>query len=289
MFFKKKKSYEGIMGINERNARYIYPNNPKKHYSLADDKIKSKQILHKHKIPCAETYAVIEGVRDIQSCWEKVAKSNNSIAIKPSKGFGGSGIKILRKNNTGNWISAKRKLKENEIFMHMANIIMGIYSFGSTDRVLIEECIEPHNFFHNIYAAGVPDFRIITFKSKPILSMLRMPTKKSKGKANLHQGGIGVGIDMERGLLTQAFDGKSYMDEHPDSNVLIAGREIPFWNETVEVAIQTAELFPLDYLGVDIVIDVNKGPMIMEVNVRPGLGIQLVNKVGLKDVIEKVG
>jgi len=33
---------------------------------------------------------------------------------------------------------------------------------------------------------------------------LRLPTKDSSGKANLHLGGIGVGIDMGTGVTTTA-------------------------------------------------------------------------------------
>ncbi len=286
IFNKKSTVASGVIGLNERNIKLIYPNNPKRHYPLADDKVLTKEILHQYHIPCAETYAVIEYNSDIKEAW-KSCKHYSSVAIKPANGCGGGGIKILKKNKKGNWTCNGEMITDREVFQHMASIIMGFFSLGSHDRVLIEECIEPHPFFYEIYPQGVPDFRIITLNKTPLMGMLRMPTDRSDGKANLHQNGVGIGIDMKEGRLLEVYDGKEYSNHHPDSTFLVNGTPIPYWKEILEISVATAKAFPLNYLGIDIVIDKNKGPQIMEINVRPGLGIQLVNKTGLKEVIKQ--
>lgn len=273
------------MGMNERNCTLIYPYNKRKNYKLADDKVLSKQILDQHNIPCAKTYAVVERIGDIQKAWSQVQRYQK-IAIKPANGSGGGGIKILKKDQSGNWISSSKIVSDEEVFLHMANIIMGRFSLSSYDRVLIEECIIPHSFFAEIYPIGVPDFRVILLKEQPLMAMLRVPTNKSDGKANLHQGGLGIGIDMETGRLMEAYDGEQYFENHPDNNRVILGKKIPHWHKILEISKQTAKHFPLDYLGVDIVIDQQLGPLIMEVNVRPGLAIQLANKMGMKKVLK---
>ncbi len=282
----KSRKESKVIGLNERNIKLIYPNNPKKHYPLADDKVLTKEILHQYDIPCAETYAVIEYNSDIKKAWA-YCKKYNTMAIKPANGCGGGGIKIIRKDLDNNWTTSGKVISEREIFQHMAATIMGFFSLGSHDRVLIEECIEPHPFFHEIYPQGVPDFRIITLDKKPLMGMLRMPTDRSDGKANLHQKGVGIGVNMEKGTLTQVYDGKLYYDHHPDSKFVVKDVPIPYWEEILEISVATAKAFPLNYLGIDIVIDKIKGPQIMEINVRPGLGIQLVNKEGLKNSILK--
>ena len=165
---------------------------------------------------------------------------------------------------------------------------MGVYSLGSNDRVLIEECIIPDPFFETIYPEGVPDFRVIVYKGELVLGMLRVPTDKSDGKANLHQGGLGIGVDLSTGLMTHGFDGKKYYKKHPDSGGVIHNVPVPYWEDIKKLSIDTADAFPLRYLGVDIVIDANKGPLIMEVNVRPGLGIQMVNNKGLRPILEAI-
>ncbi|WP_164914099.1 sugar-transfer associated ATP-grasp domain-containing protein [Aquimarina sediminis] len=286
IFNKKSKATSKVIGLNERNIKLIYPNNPKKHYALADDKVLTKEVLHQNNIPCAATYAIVEYNSDIKKAWES-CKQYNAVAIKPANGCGGGGIIILKKDEKSNWTSQGKAISDRQIFQHMASIIMGFFSLGSHDRVLIEECIEPHPFFHDIYPQGVPDFRIITLNNTPLMGMLRMPTDRSDGKANLHQNGVGIGIDMKEGRLKEVYDGRKYSNHHPDSAFLVNGSPIPYWEEILEISIATAKAFPLNYLGIDIVIDKNKGPQIMEINVRPGLGIQLVNRMGLKEVIKQ--
>ncbi|MEN0005649.1 MAG: sugar-transfer associated ATP-grasp domain-containing protein, partial [Bacteroidota bacterium] len=275
------------MGMNRRNIELIYPNNQVKDYKLADDKLMTKAVLEQYDLACAKTYAAIESIGGIHTAWESV-QGYSKLAIKPANGRGGGGIKILKKNPQGQWMSSGQPISDTQIFKHFADIIMGVYSLGSRDRVLIEYCIEPHPFFHEIYPAGVPDFRVILLKHRPIMAMLRLPTDRSDGKANLHQGGLGIGIDLDTGTLQQAYDGQAYYDVHPDTQQPIKDRPIPHWDAIVTLSIQTAKAFPLAYLGIDIVIDKSLGPLVMEINVRPGLGIQLANQKGLREVFKLI-
>ena len=287
-FFKNKNKSASlpVMGMNERNLRMIHSNNPRKYYSLADDKFLCKEILEKNNIACAATYLVIENMGDIVKGWGSL-QHHSKLAIKPANGSGGGGIKIVKKGDCGRWISSGKFITDEEIYYHLANIIFGMFSLTTSDKVLIEQCIEPHPFFGEIYPQGVPDFRVITLDHQPLMGMLRVPTDRSDGKANLHQGGLGIGIDMEQGKLLQAFDGKQYHDTHPDNGNVINGKKIVLWEQIMQLSVQTAQSFPLNYLGIDIVLDEKYGPMIMEINVRPGLAIQLANKKGLKQVLEE--
>ncbi len=284
--WKNKRIENEILGINERNRDFVYQLNPKRHFALADDKVKCKEILHENSIACAETYAVISRIGDISSAMDKL-NLHSSLAIKPANGSGGGGILILKKNEYGKWTSGGKLISEQKIYTHLARILMGMFSFGSSDHILVEKCIIPHSFFGEIYREGVPDFRVILLQNQPIMSMLRVPTDKSEGKANLHQGGIGIGINMDNGTLKQAFDGKKYYDLHPDNGNQIFGKSIPMWDRILTLSIETSVAFPLDYLGIDVVLDAQLGPMIMEINVRPGLGIQLANRQGLKSILNQ--
>lgn len=282
----QRRKAQGVIGLNQRNIELIYPHNQRKHYSLADDKVEGKTLLHEHRIMCANTYAVIRNVSQIQRYWEEV-RLQESLVLKPARGCGGGGILLLRKDEEGQWRSSGKIISEKDIRQHITQILSGVYSMASSDTCLIEECLVPDPFFAEIYPEGVPDFRIITLKGKPLMAMLRMPTSKSDGKANLHQNGVGIGVDMETGTLTQVYDGKRYTDHHPDNEVPVRGRRIPYWFTMLDLARMTAKAFPLEYLGIDLVLDKNKGPLVMEVNVRPGLGIQLVNQQGLMTAINK--
>lgn len=280
----KLKNPAGVIGLNRRNLELIYPNNQRHDYQLANNKVMTKDILHDKDISCAETYAVITQVKDIKKLWKNCVEYQ-AMAIKPANGLGGNGIKIIKKNEDGSWVSGGRKISEAQIFQHITSIVSGMYSMNSNDSCLIEECIVPHPFFAEIYDDGVPDFRVITLKNQPVMAMLRMPTSKSDGKANLHQKGVGIGVDMKKGTLTQVYDGKRYSHHHPDNPSIVFGKVIPYWKEIMELSIATSKAFPLNFLGIDLVIDRRKGPQIMEVNVRSGLSIQLVNQCGLEKAI----
>lgn len=278
-----KKIREEMLGINRRNISYIHGHNPRKHFQLADNKVLAKRIMEKNGISVPETYAVINSIGGIEEAWKQVSH-HHKLVIKPARGRGGSGILLLSK--VGNdWLAAGKPISLDEIFSHMANVLFGLFSFSDEDQVIVERCIEPHSFFHKIYSKGVPDIRVIVFNDQAIMSMLRLPTNESGGKANLHQGGLGVGVHTDTGVLKEAYDGKKYLKTHPDTEAVIEGEQLPFWKETIQLALSTAKVFPLNYLGVDIILDEHLGPQVIEINVRPGLGIQMANKQGLRKIL----
>ena len=51
---------------------------------------------------------------------------------------------------------------------------------------------------------GVPDIRIVVFNGYPVMAMLRLATHASDGKANLHQGAVGVGLALDSGRCLNA-------------------------------------------------------------------------------------
>ncbi len=277
-----------VLGINRRNLDYVYSLNPRKNFKLADDKYLAKKILAEHKIAVPETYAVIEYSWEIDQYLEKLSR-HESIVVKPSMGSGGNGILILDRRE-GAWYTPKGKEYTNEkLKFHISAIIFGAYSFDKTDKCIVEEKLIPHNAFQKIYSIGVPDLRILMIENAPVMAMLRVPTNESGGKANLHQGAIGIGVDMENGVLTEGFFRNKPTGVHPDSSFKFTGLTIPFWNEIIGICEECASIVPLKYLGIDVIIDQLKGPQIIEINARPGLQIQNANGLGLLKKLRMIG
>ena len=275
-----------IVGVNARNRLLIYPNNPRKDFVWANDKMLTKEFLKEHNIAHPQVYAVIETIGKIAPQWEEMNKYE-ALAIKPANGKGGGGIIVLKKSEKGVWSSPSGKTYSfREIHRHIANIIFGIYSFGRNDKAIIEYCIHSHPFLTNIYHDGVPDVRIITYHGTPVMAMMRFPTKDSDGKANLHQGAIGVSVDIKTGKMGKGYDYRSYISNHPDSGVMFEGQEIPYWNEMMKMSKDIANSFPLKYIGIDIVLDKTYGPLVMELNARPGIEIQNVNQTGILEMLK---
>jgi hypothetical protein len=107
-------------------------------------------------------------------------------------------------------------------------------------------------------------------------------------KANLHKGGIGVGIRMADGVTMYGVQGSRFVNEHPETLKPLAGRQIPRWPFLLEMASKFYDITKLGYVGVDIVLDKEKGPMVLEANARPGIAIQIANRCGLITRTEKV-
>jgi hypothetical protein len=151
-----------------------------------------------------------------------------------------------------------------------------------------EERIKLNKSFKHLAYKGIPDIRVIVFNRIPVMAMIRIPTKESDGKANLHLGGIGIGIDMATGVTTNAIMRERFIDTIPGTEISLSGIRIPYWNTILDIAIRTADITRLGFTGIDIAIDRDAGPVVLEANARPGLAIQIANLAPLKERLQKV-
>ena len=272
----------GVLGINRRNTEYTLRCNPRRLYPLVDDKLRTKEVALKAGLAVPELYGVLETEYQVRHL-EDLLEPHSDFAIKPSRGSGGEGILVV----SGRTKALYRKIdgtliSSEEIGYHLFNIISGMYSLGGQpDKVLIEYRVQFDPIFEAISYQGVPDVRVIVFLGVPVMSMVRLPTRMSGGKANLHQGAIGAGIDITSGTTLTAVWRNSIIAEHPDTGNTVTGVKIPKWETLLTMAARCYELTGLGYIGVDLVLDKDKGPLILELNARPGLGIQIANRSGL--------
>jgi alpha-L-glutamate ligase-like protein len=272
----------GIMGINARNRDFISEQNRRRFYPLVDDKLETKRLAIAAGINVPELYGVIEFISDSGKA-AAVAAPNTRFVVKPCRGSGGNGVMVIHDMVGGNFQkSSGEMVSAPDMQYHITNILGGMYSLkGSSDRAILEYAVEFDPIFKEITYQGVPDIRIIVYKGIPIMAMLRLPTRKSDGKANLHKGGIGVGIHMESGVTMLGVQGSRFIDHHPETLKPLAGRAIPNWPSLLEIAARFYDITTLGYIGVDIVLDKEKGAMVLEANARPGIAIQIANRCGL--------
>jgi alpha-L-glutamate ligase-like protein len=282
-------SARGVVGINQRNADYILPFNERDHYPLVDDKFRTKTLALAHGIAAPELFGLIKSNHEVASLRERIG-SRQSFVIKPAAGSGGQGILVFTAATKDRFRTIHGPmLSIEQLQHHVLNILTGMFSLGGQpDKAIIEYRVEPDPIFEHVTFRGVPDIRIILFKGVPAMAMLRLPTSSSEGKANLHQGAIGVGVSMHDGITSTAVSKGAIVSEHPDTGQSIIGLQLPHWNRLLEIAVQCADLAGLGYLGVDLVLDKNQGPLLLEMNARPGLAIQLANRAGLRSRLEKI-
>ncbi len=273
----------GVLGINERNLQGVLKNNPRRLYPRVDDKITTKRLAIEAGVRVPEEYAILEFPGHFQRLRD-VADRHRSFVAKPARGSGGGGILVIGGvGKSGLRKTSGQLVGWDDVRYHVNNCLGGMYSFGGgSDRVLVEQRLRPHSAFAAISFRGVPDLRIIVYRGVPLMAMLRLPTSASDGKANLHVGGVGAGVDMASGCTSSAICHGRLIELHPDFETPVAGFEVPDWSGALEIAAALGEALGLGYVGVDLVIDEEHGPTMLEVNARPGIAIQVANRAGLK-------
>jgi hypothetical protein len=159
----------------------------------------------------------------------------------------------------------------------------------NNDSILIEEKIIPGTEFKAFCTYGLADIRIIVFNLVPVAAMVRIPTEKSGGKANIAAGGIGCGIDLKSGKIFSSFiEGKLHKKHFPKESLSYQDKKIPFRDDLLFFSSKIQYFVNLGFLALDRVIT-EDGPKLLEINARAGLEIQKIADVRLKNVLHKIG
>jgi alpha-L-glutamate ligase-like protein len=278
----RKLKERGILGINRRNAAYILDYNPRALYPVVDDKLRMQDMCREIRVPTPDVFASLESHSELKRLPDFL-KDRPDFVIKPNRGSAGRGVLVIVGREEKNFLRHNgERLNLEQIRQHLSDVLSGMFSLGGLpDRAIIQHRVQLHPAFQSVAFQGIPDIRVVLYRNEPAMAMLRLPTRESNGRANLHQGGLGVGIDLSTGLTHHAVIRNRLVHGHPDTGVPVIGLRIPFWSRILEMSRRVAEAVGLGYIGVDIVIDADKGPLLLEANARPGLAIQIANAQGL--------
>lgn len=278
-----------VMGMNSRNTRLIGAVSKGNFIRRVNSKVRFKKLLIKNDIPTPELFDVVYTLRDLGSIpWEELEGRN--IVVKPDRGSGGNGIMVLRwSKRQKKWLRGSYYYDRAAVTRQVRDILDGQYSKGYVaDRAFFEEMLVPHRFFRQLSPRGLSDIRVVVYNSVPVMAMLRVPTVESGGRANLHAGGLGIGVDIGSGITTTSIHNDQLIAVHPDNGMRLADLKIPKWNTVLEMAVEVQRASGLSYLGVDLVIDKHARVMVIEANSRPGLAIQIANVSGLNERVNRV-
>jgi len=247
----------------------------------------TKKICEGRGIPVPETYAVIRRHGDIRR-FPELLGDRRQFVIKPCSGSEGRGITVVAGRDGEACITPSGiRIPYADVRYHLSTMLSGLYSLGGQpDQAIIEQRIIKHPVFERVAVDGTPDVRIILYRCVPVMAMVRLPTRLSRGRANLHQGAVAAGIDLARGCTFGGVCQNRAIAAHPDTGVPIAGIDVPCWDRLLDASMKLADALELAYLGVDFVLDVDHGPVVLEANARPGLAIQIANRCGLGPRLE---
>ena len=272
---------EAILGINARNIEVLDRLNPPELIEVADDKLLTKQALESSFVPVPATLAVVSSSADVQGAIESL-EGQREFVIKPAHGAAGDGILVVAGRSDELYVSAGGALLDaDDLRRQLTEILAGVHSDGHPDQAFVEERIVPDAFFRSLAGEGLADVRVLLVRGGIVAAMLRLPTVRSGGRANLHQGAVGVPVEIETGATGPGRLERRVIVTHPDTGCSLLSRTVPRWAELLGVARMAQRAIPLGYIGVDLCVDLERGPLVLEVNARPGLEIQNVQGRGL--------
>jgi alpha-L-glutamate ligase-like protein len=279
----------GILGMNRRNAACILDGNPRARFPLVDDKLRMHELCRAIGVPTPAVFAEISSYSMLRRLPELLGERDDFV-LKPNRGSAGRGVFVIVGREGRDYLRHNgEKVKPDALRQHLSDILSGMYSLGGQlDRAIVQQRIRLHPAFAAVTYKGIPDVRVILYRNEPAMAMLRLPTKQSNGRANLHQGGIGTGVDLDTGITNHAVLRNRFIDRHPDTDNPVVGMCVPYWEEVLDMSRRVARAVGLGYIGVDIVVDVHAGPMLLEANARPGLAIQIANGRGLLPRLEAI-
>ena len=215
-------------------------------------------------------YSVDQGIQKLKS----FLKKHNDFVMKPINGLGGTGVKKMNASEIENLEDFNDYLSKNEM--------------------LLEELIIQDKEWGKISPKSINTIRVMTSNvdgNVNIFCMIARIGNSINLQDNFHQGGSGVLVDTEKGILVGKAINKDNeeFEIHPVSKVKFDGYKIPHFNEVVEIAKKAALKFPKTIvIGWDVAIT-DKGPLIIEGNNGPGFDLpQVVMNKGTKYMLKNI-
>jgi alpha-L-glutamate ligase-like protein len=254
-----------------------------------DGKRQMRDLCRAIGVPTPEIYAVLAAHSALRHL-PRLLDRRPDFVLKPNRGAGGRGVLVVVGRTGAAFARHNGQLLEiGELRQHASGIISGLFSLGGRpDEVLIQQRVVSDAAFERISYQGTADVRVIVYRGVPAMAMLRLPTRLSGGRANLHQGAIGAGVELASGLTRRAVLRNRVVERHPDTGESVVGFRVPHWATVLEMARRVSAATGMGYVGVDVVLDRRHGPMLLEANARPGLAIQIANGQGLVPRFEEI-
>jgi alpha-L-glutamate ligase-like protein len=253
------------------------------------DKLEQKVRLSDAGVVIPETYIIVESEEDLVRFSDWLDHRKSGFVIKPSRGHGGSGVLVINRRIASRFIKPSGKgIEKSTLVRHAERTYQGNYSGNLPDKAIVEERLVLSKQLRELMTPGLLDIRVVVFKGFPIMAMTRLPTRRSGGRANIHQGALAAGISISEGRITSATYLRRNVKIHPSTGREIIGFRFNMWDQVLEMASAAADAMDLGFVGVDLTVDQNKGVVVIEVNKRPGLEIQNANRRGLKSRMKHV-
>ena len=243
-----------------------YGNNWKARLDLTKDKYG----LYQHLKKFYNKEIVLLTGRDDKEEFRNFCLHNDSFMVKPLKGGGGKGIKIIHLKN------------HNQIDLVYDELI-------ADGPYVIEELIQQDSRLSEFNSSSLNTLRIPSFRHGDMVKLWYPFLRFGRNGSvidNATSGGVFALVDLNSGeLISDAYDKSGHVyEQHPDSKKKFKGYKIPEWDQLFEV-VKAAHLSLSEkdvYVAFDVALS-TKGWVIIEGNWGDIMCQQIALKRGLYD------
>lgn len=193
------------------------------------------------------------------------------IVMKPINGANGKGFDIIKSFNENNMSLTFSRNGE----VSLRSFISLLFSGEIGDKgVILQNYIVQHSEIDAFYSNSVNSLRVVThMDAKGSFSVdcafMKFGAGNSITDNNNKDGRVFAFMDLKKGVLRKGFTGSfslTPIDCHPDSGIKIPGYKVPYWRESLELAMRAHSHLPyFRHAGWDIAIS-PEGPLIIELN-----------------------
>ncbi|MFN4291459.1 MAG: sugar-transfer associated ATP-grasp domain-containing protein [Permianibacter sp.] len=195
--------------------------------------------------------------------------AGHCVCFKPVEGFGGRGFAALEVMEDGAGLQHPVSGQRWTLAEWCEELQQAPAGW------LLEECLPQHPELAAINASSVNTLRIWLIERDGVIvpthALLRVGRAGSQVD-NTTSGGLACTIDMATGRLQEGLDLRrphQRILQHPDSGVMLSGRQVPFWPEALVLGVKALSVFPhMRFAGIDVAITPT-GPAMIELNVMP--------------------
>jgi hypothetical protein len=272
---------------------------PKVNYPAARWLVENKWIFYQladiAALPVPPTLGIVHpifgvswgGDRPLQTVPDVLAELRrvrpDQFVAKPCGGQQGRGVIIANRvdYSTGNAVTLSG---ERIGLQRLAERMLSSSPMRGVPGYLLQHFVRQHPFFASLSPFTTNTVRLVTFiaasgRVDVPLGMVRIGRSGAMAD-NPDQGGIGVSVDLETGILgrgtTKAAIGVA-LTHHPDTGEKFEGRIIPDWHAIVDLVRRAATMAPgLRAIGWDVVLT-EAGPLIIEANADWNARLQAVS------------
>jgi hypothetical protein len=199
------------------------------------------------------------------------------VFVKPTLGKGGVGSELWRYVGDGKYQDTRGQTCDEP------SLISRVTELSRDEPFFIQWAVKNHRDLLDLSAGALCTVRMLSCRNEAgdyevTDAAFRMSVKAESAVDNFHSGGIAAAVDVKTGRLGRATDlgmGPDFKwhDVHPLTGAQIAGRQLPMWKETLELAVRAHRSFS-DYVlvGWDIAV-LEDGPCVIEGNRGPDVDI----------------